>query len=210
MCNIYSFIILFYKVVVLGTVGVVAYQSGKQHSLVSQTPESIQQDLVSEAQNQEILAPVSTPTQQNTSKPTITTPPTPPRPVTTEPRGSQVACNGIAVTSPIPNQTISAPLTLSGVINPNGPANPGPWRAYAGEGASVRVFDGNNQLLATSVVMVGQNWMNTNPKPFSGTIPAFLSQPTTSTGMVVFTEQAQADPSEMGRPVSSCIIPVTF
>ena len=123
---------------------------------------------------------------------------------------SETACDGITITSPAPNALVTFPLTLGGTIHPNGPEDPGHWVVFEANGGPVKIVDDNNAVLAQSFISLSGDWMNVNPKPFTLTINSLAQMPGTQNGKIIFTEDNQADPSEMGRPITTCEVPVKF
>lgn len=122
----------------------------------------------------------------------------------------ETSCDGITISSPTPNSVVTFPLTLAGTIHPDGPEDPGHWVVFEANGGPVKIVDDNNQVLAQSFISLQGDWMNTDPKPFTLTMNALDQQPGTPEGKIIFTEDNQADASEMGRPISTCEVPIKF
>lgn len=117
---------------------------------------------------------------------------------------SQVSCPGFTVSSPLSNQQVSFPLTITGTVHPMN--NPGPWAVFEGQAGTVWITDMQGNPLSTQKpISLTVDWMNTNPKPFSVTIPA-LTQSTVGNAILQFKDGNQADESE--RPSSYCQVSI--
>jgi len=115
-------------------------------------------------------------------------------------------CPGFAVTSPAAGTAVTFPLTVTGTVHPA--SNPGPWIVFEGESGSVRVQDTNGGV-RSEIIPLSLNvpWMNSDPKPFSVTIPALTSIPYTNNVMLVFKDNNVAGPGE--GQTHQCVLSIT-
>lgn len=127
-----------------------------------------------------------TPALTPTSVPTATSP---------SPAPGQ-SSNIIRVTSPLPNQIISSPLTLRGQAR-------GSWFFEAT--APVRLLDANGRNLAQGFITAEGDWMTTNFVPFTGTIS--FSSPSTDNGQLIM---EKSNPSGLPENDEQITIPVRF
>jgi hypothetical protein len=117
----------------------------------------------------------------------------------------QLSCSGISITSPQSNTQVTFPLTVQGVIHPV--ANPGPWGVFEGEAGHVVVKDGNGNVQSnTAIITLSGEWMNTNPKPFSVSIPSLTGSPYSSEVFLHFSDNNPMD----NAVVNTCVIPLTI
>jgi hypothetical protein len=102
----------------------------------------------------------------------------------------------INVTSTIPFQTISSPLTVTGEAK-------GPW--YFEASFPVQILDMNNNVLAAVPAQAQGDWMTTNFVPFTATLTftGVSGQP----GMIVFKKD---NPSGLPQNEASISIPIIF
>ncbi len=127
------------------------------------------------------------------------TPVTPIAPATTTPAkdpSNQSGAGQISVAYPLKNDIISSPLNVTGQAK-------GGW--YFEASAPIRIVDANGKILGQSFVQAQGEWMTPNFVPFKGTIT--FSQPTTSTGYVVFMND---NPSGLPENERSISIPIKF
>jgi hypothetical protein len=115
-------------------------------------------------------APAETILNNNTNPPVATTTPNTP-PVTPTQSGQGL----IKVTSPLPNQLITSPLTVTGEAK-------GTWFFEAS--APVEIRDSNGKLLGTAPTQAEGNWMTTDFVPFKGVVT--FTKSTTATGTIIF------------------------
>jgi len=174
-------------IIVLGVVAVAAYSLGKKPvDTVSPT------DISAVTQD---TKPVDIP-KDNT-----------PPPVDTAPAISFESgqCPGFIVSSPVAGDTVTFPLTISGTIHPT--SNPGPWIVFEGEAGTVVVKDANNTPQSdTKIMTLSVDWMNSNPKPFSVTIPTLTGTPNSNELDIIFTDN---NPSGDGN-YHTCTLGVTL
>ncbi len=115
-----------------------------------------------------------------------------------------VACQGIEIASPAANSQVTFPLTITGTVHPAG--NSGPWTVFEANAGSVVVKDSTGAIKSTPKALpIYVDWMNSNPKPFSVTIPALTGTPATNALTLFFSDD---DPS--GENPHYCSIPVTL
>lgn len=113
-----------------------------------------------------------------------------------EPQTNTQNVQGILVTNPQPNDSISFPLTINGEAE-------GPW--YFEGVFSVKLLDANDTQLAFETVTAQGDWMTPDMVPFTVTIAA--ASPATATGKLVF----EADnPSGLAENAKSFEVPVSF
>lgn len=127
--------------------------------------------------------------------------------VPTLPTGSSMlSCPGIAVLVPAAHATVTFPLSVSGIIHPIG--NTGPWSVFEGQAGSVSVISlSGSELIAPIPIILSVDWMNTNPKPFTISVPSLSSNPSEPTVFLKFQDDNAADLPE-GVP-HYCFVPVT-
>ena len=89
------------------------------------------------------------------------------------------ACNGIQITSPAAGSQVSFPLTITGIIHPVGTVfPPNPWIVFEAEAGTVVVKNAAGTAISTpKLLTLTVDWMNTDPKPFSVTIPSLSQVP---------------------------------
>lgn len=117
---------------------------------------------------------------------------------------SVAACQGIEIASPAANSQVTFPLTITGTVHPTG--NSGPWTVFEANAGSVVVKDSNGAVKSVpKPLSLYVEWMNSDPKPFSVTIPALTGTPATNTLTLFFSDD---DPS--GENPHFCSIPVTL
>ncbi len=104
-------------------------------------------------------------------------------------------CPGFIVDSPAAGDSVTFPLTITGTIHPA--SNPGPWVVFEGEAGTVRVMDTNGGVRSdVAILSLDVPWMNSDPKPFSVTIPELTSTPYTNNVALVFRDNNVAGPDE--------------
>lgn len=113
------------------------------------------------------------------------------------PEMANTATEMIEVTAPLPNTTLTSPITLTGRAR-------GPW--YFEASFPIELRDANNVLIAQTVGQAQWEWMTENMVPFTATL-TFPAQPAGSQGMLTFKND---NPS--GEPQNSMMfdVPVTF
>lgn len=128
--------------------------------------------------------------------------------VPTLPIGSTIlSCPGIAALAPAANTTVTLPLSVSGIIHPT--ENPGSWSVFEGQAGTVSIVSLSGDELAMPVpITLSVDWMNTNPKPFTATIPSLASTPSENLVFLKFRDDNAADLPE-GVP-HYCFIPITL
>lgn len=115
-----------------------------------------------------------------------------------------IACQGIQINTPIAGAQVTFPLTITGIVHPTG--NSGPWIVFEANAGSVVVKDSTGAIKSTPKALpIYVDWMNSNPKPFSVTIPALTGTPATNNLTLFFNDD---DPS--GENPHYCSIPVTL
>lgn len=89
------------------------------------------------------------------------------------------ACTGIQIISPIAGSQVSFPLTISGIVHPSGTVfPPNPWIVFEANAGSIVVKNAISTTISTpKPISLSGEWMNTNPKPFSVTIPSISQVP---------------------------------
>ncbi|MCL5410314.1 MAG: Gmad2 immunoglobulin-like domain-containing protein [Patescibacteria group bacterium] len=102
----------------------------------------------------------------------------------------------ISIASPLPNQAVNSPLTISGQAR-------GPWFFEAE--APVQLFDGNGQVIAQGSIRAERNWQTPDFVPFAGVLN--FSTPPTDVGQLVL---QNANPSGLPQNSRQIIIPVRF
>lgn len=102
----------------------------------------------------------------------------------------------IQVSSPLPNQKVTSPLTVSGKAV-------GYW--YFEASFPVKILDANGKELGIVPVQAIGEWMTTEFVPFKTTLS--FEKPTTKTGTVVFMKD---NPSGLAEKDASLSIPVSF
>ncbi len=110
---------------------------------------------------------------------------------------ANTATQMIEVTAPLPNTTLTSPITLTGRAR-------GPW--YFEASFPIELRDANNVLIAKTVAQAQGDWMTENFVPFTATL-TFAPQPAGSQGMLTFKND---NPS--GEPQNSMMfdVPVVF
>ncbi|MFA6080111.1 MAG: Gmad2 immunoglobulin-like domain-containing protein [Candidatus Gracilibacteria bacterium] len=113
------------------------------------------------------------------------------------PETTETASSMIEVTAPLPNSTLTSPMTLMGRAR-------GPW--YFEASFPIELRDANNVLITTVVAQAQGEWMTEDFVPFTATL-TFPAQPAGSQGMLVFKND---NPS--GEPQNSMMfdVPVQF
>ncbi len=116
------------------------------------------------------------------------------------------ACPGIQITSPISGSQVSFPLTISGIIHPTGTVfPPNPWIVFEGEAGTVTVNNAAGTVISPmKLLTLSVDWMNTDPKPFSVTIPNLSQVPNNPNITLNFVDNQQQD----GAPSHTCSVPV--
>ncbi len=115
-----------------------------------------------------------------------------------------VACQGIQINTPIAGAQVTFPLTITGTVHPTG--NSSPWIVFEANAGNVVVKDSTGATKSTPKALpISGDWMNSNPKPFSVTIPVLTGTPATNALTLLFSDD---DPS--GENPHYCSIPVTF
>ena len=89
---------------------------------------------------------------------------------------ANTALEMIEVTAPLPNMTITSPLTVTGRAR-------GPW--YFEASFPIELRDANNVLIAKTVAQAQGDWMTENFVPFTATL-TFPAQPVGSQGVLTF------------------------
>lgn len=114
-------------------------------------------------------------------------------------------CPGFIVTSPSAGDVVTFPLTISGTVHPT--SHPGQWIVFEGEAGVVVAKDVNSTVISGPGIMsLNVEWMNSNPKPFSVTIPALTSVPSTNAINLVFTDNNASDEGTS----HTCVLGVTL
>jgi len=102
----------------------------------------------------------------------------------------------IIVFSPLQNQTVTSPLTITGQARGN-------W--YFEASFPVKLLDANNKVLVQAPAQAQGEWMTTDYVPFSVTLT--FAKPTTSTGTLVLEKD---NPSGLPEHANELRIPVKF
>lgn len=102
----------------------------------------------------------------------------------------------ISVVSPLPNDTVTSPLTVTGEAR-------GTW--YFEASFPVRLLDGNGNQIAIAPAQAQSDWMTENFVPFSVTLT--FATPATSTGTLILEKD---NPSGEPANAAQIEIPVTF
>jgi len=116
----------------------------------------------------------------------------------------QGQCPGITITSPSVGDAVTFPLTITGTIHPT--ENPGTWIVFEGQAGTVAVQDGSETLSTPAIMTISGEWMNSNQKPFTATIPTLTRTPVGSWGLLMFTDE---NPSGDGN-YHTCSLNVTL
>lgn len=112
-------------------------------------------------------------------------------------------CSGILISSPVAGSQVSFPLTISGTIHPL--SNPGPWVVFEGEAGSVTVNNASGTVISPmKLLTLNVDWMNSNPKPFSVTIPSLSQVPSNPNITLNFVDNQQQDDA----PSHTCSVQV--
>lgn len=83
-------------------------------------------------------------------------------------------CKAFVTTSPGAGSKVSFPLRVTGIVHPK--YNTGRWTVFEANAGSVVVKDAAGNALTSAVPLsLSGEWMNTDPKPFSVTIPALTA-----------------------------------
>lgn len=122
--------------------------------------------------------------------------PTPGPTITPAPTLSPPASDLIIINSPVPNQLISSPLTITGQARGN-------WFFEAT--APVQLLDANGQQIAQGFITAQGDWQTTDLVPFTGTLN--FSVPSTNTGQLVLQNN---NPSGLAENIRQILIPVHF
>ncbi len=102
----------------------------------------------------------------------------------------------IWVSTPLPNQVVASPLTISGQARGN-------WFFEAS--FPVKLLDANGKVLAQAPAQATGDWMTTEYVPFTLSLP--FTKPTTATGTLVLEKD---NPSGLPQNASELRIPVRF
>ncbi len=102
----------------------------------------------------------------------------------------------IRVTSPLPNQVVNSPLTITGQARGN-------W--YFEASFPVKLLDANGNVLAQAPAQAQGNWMTTDYVPFTVTLT--FANPAAGTGTLVLEKD---NPSGLPQNANELRIPVTF
>jgi len=100
---------------------------------------------------------------------------------------------GIRVTFPKPNEFISSPLKIGGIVNGNG------WTGFEGQVGTVKLFDASNKELALGILTATEDWMQF-PTNFETTL--FFDYPADGTGRLVFYNENASGDLERDRTFS--------
>lgn len=103
---------------------------------------------------------------------------------------------GLTISSPLPNQTISSPLTIIGIA-------PGNW--FFEGSAPIKLIDEKGKTVATGNIQANGDWMTSNPVNFSGSLT--FKKPNTIKGNLVLAKDNPSGRPENNQEVS---IPVHF
>lgn len=123
-----------------------------------------------------------------------------------KPPVSVAACNGIQITSPAAGSQVSFPLTITGIVHPVGTVfPPNPWIVFEGEAGSVVIKNSMGTVISPmKLLTLNVEWMNTDPKPFSVTIPSISQIPSNPNLTLYFVDNQQQD----GAPSHTCSVQV--
>ncbi len=94
--------------------------------------------------------------------------------------------SGIAVSLPKPNETVSSPLKITGLVNGNG------WTGFEGQVGMVKLFDSAGKQLALGILTTTTEWTSL-PTSFQTTLN--FSTNATAGKLVFHNENASGDPS---------------
>ena len=114
---------------------------------------------------------------------------------------------GLIITSPVPNQTVSFPLTIEGILQ-QGLIGGCYWGVFEGEGGHVGIIDQSGQAVSDTFIIQVTNWMTTAPQPIMITIPQLTSTPVSNQLTLVFSDNDPRDPPQ-AEP-SQLVISVTL
>ena len=119
---------------------------------------------------------------------------------------SAETCPGIKITSPTSGKKVTFPLTVTGIVHPVA-ANASQWVVFEGEAGTVSIRGNNvDELVASPVIIrLQEDWMNTNPKSFTATIPSRINPKYSNKATLVFQD---ADAS--GQNQHACVVPITI
>ncbi len=106
---------------------------------------------------------------------------------------------GLIVDTPQENATVTSPLVVSGHID-----GTEYWTGFEGQVGTVRLLDGNGNLLVLGILTATTDWMQL-PTSFSTTL--IFTTPTTSIGTLVFKNE---NPSGMPEREKQFILPINF
>ena len=112
---------------------------------------------------------------------------------------------GLAILSPEEGDTVTFPLTVTGIVHPLG-IDSDPWAVFEGEAGTVIVQDTATgaDISNQAILSLTGPWMHSDPKPFSIMIPELTSAPTTENIKLFFRDGQAADPPE-GYP-TYCVL----
>lgn len=102
--------------------------------------------------------------------------------------------SGIQITAPAPNDTVSAPLKITGFIKGDG------WTGFEGQVGTVKLFDSNNNELALGILTATEEWMKEPPVNFEITL--YFDYPGAGTGTLVFYNENASGEVERNRTFS--------
>jgi len=112
---------------------------------------------------------------------------------------TQQATSDIQIDSPKPNDAISSPLTVSGMVNGNG------WSGFEGQVGGVRLLDESGKELAQSLLTATTEWTQL-PTSFKTTL-TFQSPGSGKKGSLVFHNENASGDLAKDKYVN---IPITF
>ena len=115
---------------------------------------------------------------------------------------------GLTVTSPLPNSTVSFPLTVTGVINNPAATDGCTWTMFEGQAGNIVLSDQTTFYSvpsgsATPVSVTG-DWMANVPVSFSTTLTPVTTIPSGTQLSITFNEE---DPSGQGL-AQTLVVPV--
>lgn len=102
----------------------------------------------------------------------------------------------ITVTTPLPNASVTSPLSISGEAR-------GTW--YFEASFPVKLYDANGKLLGSVAAQTINDWMTENYVPFTALLS--FKTPSTATGTLVLEKD---NPSGLTENANELVIPVTF
>lgn len=126
----------------------------------------------------------------------VTPTPTPTPIITITPSVTSTPSSNIIITSPLPNQLVSSPLTISGKAVGN-------WFFEAV--APVKLVDGNGNILSQGQIGAQGDWQTNDFVPFIGELT--YSTPNTNTGQLIFNND---NPSGLPQNNQQFILPIRF